>query len=456
MFLPTLLISASIIAGCIGNNADKKHYNNEKTAYSNSQTDSIAVSVKLPPKRGCGFNISDQYYNHQAVDFTNETDKDTVITRKIPYLIQAPILSYRMIYETDSTRDYMHHDYILNENTEKLEFTYKDGDVSLVNESNVIIADELFGHYYKNWFHFFRRQKPFEITTNYLDSVYNQFKVQYQQDKQPQLVRLNKLYYIESLQKIAPYHKRVETFVTRSNHKDYILNSTGSIFKSYLKTRINHISFDTINKTHYNFETMQLFAIGMYQLFKDAENTITPQKYPAAREWLTTTDFYAKNKELVDQTIYPKEKKEFTTMLSNLIVLDKDLSKSKFSKVVQANPSEYYLLDLWATWCRPCLEGMQLIHEMEIPNNVKVINLGTDKRKNTPTWQKRAKNHKISYLIDLNIAENREFLKYIELKSIPRYILIDNNMNLIDEAFFRPTNPDFLKTLNNIQSFYEI
>jgi hypothetical protein len=43
------------------------------------------------------------------------------------------------------------------------------------------------------------------------------------------------------------------------------------------------------------------------------------------------------------------------------------------------------------------------------------------------------------------------FLKLIELHSLPRYILMDENMNLIDQAFTHPEEPDFLSKLENIR-----
>ena len=42
-------------------------------------------------------------------------------------------------------------------------------------------------------------------------------------------------------------------------------------------------------------------------------------------------------------------------------------------------------------------------------------------------------------------------MKLIEVKSITRYILIDKDMNVIDESFLKPHEPDFIKKLKNIE-----
>jgi len=434
-------------------NSNSKNDQGKKSELLNNSIDSIEISVKLPPKSGCGFSISDKYHNYQFCSFENKSNKDTVITNRYQYSLKAPIVMYSMIMEND----YIYHDYIIKRTNVKLNFTLKNGDVTLINTDNVIIADELFASYDINLINFFEKKKTFKLTKNYLDSLYNYFNKKYSQEYQPELIKLNKIRYIEKLQSIDPFNKEVEKFVRRSGHKDYILNYTTQIFKSYLKTRIEKMSFDSLNNENYTPETLELFAIAMYQLFQGDDKSIRPNKYPNAKEWLITTEFYAKNREEIDKVISPIEKKEFKNRLSNLALLDKEFSPIKFIDVIQENPSDYYLLDFWATWCKPCLEGIQTIHKMEIPKNIIVINLGTDKSNHQEAWKKKAiaTGQKVSYLIDLSINENKEFLKFIELNSIPRYILIDNNMNIIDEAFNHPHDPEFLNILNNIKSFYK-
>jgi hypothetical protein len=38
------------------------------------------------------------------------------------------------------------------------------------------------------------------------------------------------------------------------------------------------------------------------------------------------------------------------------------------------------------------------------------------------------------------------------MKSIPRYVLIDKKLNLIDEAFYHPHEKKFLNYLNNLKN----
>ena len=92
--------------------------------------------------------------------------------------------------------------------------------------------------------------------------------------------------------------------------------------------------------------------------------------------------------------------------------------------------------------------------KMNLPENVKVISLSLDKTKNYSKWKKITKKLKqeITYHMDDTKKENQTFLKFIELKSIPRYVLIDRNLNLIDQAFYHPQTPEFLLNLENIEN----
>lgn len=92
--------------------------------------------------------------------------------------------------------------------------------------------------------------------------------------------------------------------------------------------------------------------------------------------------------------------------------------------------------------------------EINLPDHVKVISLSLDKNKDFEKWLNMTEifNQKISYHLNGTKRENQEFLKLIELESIPRYILIDKDLNLLDEAFYHPQDPEFLKNLNEIKS----
>jgi len=144
----------------------------------------------------------------------------------------------------------------------------------------------------------------------------------------------------------------------------------------------------------------------------------------------------------------------FKEKIKNLRLSSVALEESSLSKILQKNPSPYYLIDFWATWCAPCIGGIKEMKKMNFPKNVKILSFSVDAEKDTEKWQLKTKElaQKITYLIDEKAMENKEFLKFIELNSIPRYILIDKNMNLIDQSFLPPHDPQFLPKLKDVKN----
>ena len=128
--------------------------------------------------------------------------------------------------------------------------------------------------------------------------------------------------------------------------------------------------------------------------------------------------------------------------------------KKDFKKIIDEIPTDYYLIDFWATWCAPCIQGFKTMKSMDLPDNVKVISISVDKNKDKEKWIKTTNklNQSISYWIDGTDNNTQKFMNFIEMKSIPRYVLIDKNMNLIDQAFYHPSNSQFIKKLKDVKN----
>ena len=92
------------------------------------------------------------------------------------------------------------------------------------------------------------------------------------------------------------------------------------------------------------------------------------------------------------------------------------------------------------------------MQNMNFPNGIKVISLSLDKNKDYDKWKILTikMDQEITYHLDNNLKENEKFLEFVELNSIPRYILIDKNLNLINQAFYHPDDPQFLRELEKL------
>lgn len=126
------------------------------------------------------------------------------------------------------------------------------------------------------------------------------------------------------------------------------------------------------------------------------------------------------------------------------------------NNIVTEGNHKLTLIDLWASWCAPCIAELPELKRMEkkfAAKGVKFVSISIDK--DPEKWKEKAKEKGLyempgQYL--LPNFENNAFVKAINLRSIPRFIIIDKQGKLVDDNFFRPSSEEFelelLKVLN--------
>ena len=110
------------------------------------------------------------------------------------------------------------------------------------------------------------------------------------------------------------------------------------------------------------------------------------------------------------------------------------------------NLGKVVLLDLWATWCAPCLAEVPALEKLQKELQGKDVvfislSLDTDKAK----WQNMVKQKQLS---GVQLFSNSEpnFMQDYEVTEIPRYIVFDKNGKTVNFSAPRPSDPK-LKTL---------
>ncbi|WP_418637780.1 TlpA family protein disulfide reductase [Winogradskyella sp.] len=415
-------------------------------------SDSLVLSIVFKGKGRTGLNVSNNLLENYSLDLTNNTNDTIQIIKRIPRVYKAMTLKYMVtFFNKGKQRVSVNQCFVVDENVDTLKLTFN-AKTSLFNKNNFTF-DSLYKSYSEISTKIFQQKKTHENSLKKeLDTLYNSYKEKYINSQDKTLFKLNEIHYFDKLQMLYPNSNAIDNFLKRL--KDPIASSAlASLLYIYVKNKITSFDYNKLNTAYYNEAYLELIARGHF-LFLSYEDNKTKPNYQPSVDWLKATAFYKKNKVIIDKKIIPLNNNVFKDKLKNLELLDTTFKVNGFAEIIKQHPSNYYLIDFWATWCAPCIDGIKRMQTMNIPGNLKIISLSVDKIEIKEKWRIKTKEFKqsISYLIDDSVKGNQSFLKFIELHSIPRYILIDKNMNLIDQAFYHPSDLQFLLKLKDVKN----
>ena len=416
-----------------------------------TQKDSIVVSIEFIGVGEVGFNIPDDYLNNNFLSFKSETNDSTSIIKKIPITEKYKVIKYKGLVYNNNEFQKITQAYLLTDKTDTLKLTFLADNYVFSKSMNNI--DYVFENYKslvnEKWDVSISNKKKSILK---LDTLYRKFVQKYSSENKSGLLQYNDIYYYNKLQNLDSINEEVDNFLKRTI--DHVASKElYSLLYNYTKSRIKMFDYNALNEKKYGKKYLELIAIGHYNFLKDPDNK-RDKKYQSAIDWLKTTDFYKKDSLHIKKKITPLDGNLFKTKIHKLILADTEQNDLSIAQVIKQNPSSYYLLDFWATWCAPCIKGVKIMNNMQLPKNIKVISISVDKDKDKQKWKTKTKEleQPLSYWIDETDSDTKEFIKFIEMQSIPRYILIDKDMNLIDQAFYHPQEPQFLSKLKDVKN----
>ena len=131
-------------------------------------------------------------------------------------------------------------------------------------------------------------------------------------------------------------------------------------------------------------------------------------------------------------------------------------SISELSKLIELK-DKYLFIDLWATWCLPCLIEFEhndtLDKLLKNYNNLEKVFISIDKEKDRAIWKSLVSERGLE---GYNLIANELLINDIKTEiyknnniSIPRYILIDPKGNIVNDNLPRPSNIEALKNVLN-------
>lgn len=119
------------------------------------------------------------------------------------------------------------------------------------------------------------------------------------------------------------------------------------------------------------------------------------------------------------------------------------------SKSLDDFKGKYVFIDVWATWCRPCLAQIPALKELEEEykdKNIVFVSISTDKKDKYETWKTMIEEKSMTG-VQLYAGENMAFMQSYQITTIPRFIFIDPNGNIIDADAPKPADKEAITKL---------
>ena len=115
---------------------------------------------------------------------------------------------------------------------------------------------------------------------------------------------------------------------------------------------------------------------------------------------------------------------------------------------------KYVYIDVWATWCGPCLAEIPHLKKIEAKyhgKNIEFVSISVDTEKDYEKWKKMVVTKElggVQLLADKNW--NSDFIKAYGINSIPRFILIDPNGKVAKADAPRPSSSSLVELLDGL------
>ena len=155
-----------------------------------------------------------------------------------------------------------------------------------------------------------------------------------------------------------------------------------------------------------------------------------------------------------DSILYSKFVEQYNLSADANQLLLKDIQGNiiNFQQLLKKHKGKVIYIDFWASWCVPCRKEMEPASELRKQYEGKdavFVYLAYNDTENS--WEKAVQEEKLStiatnYFI-LN-SKNCKMLEDINLRLIPRYIVIDKNGKLVEMNAPRPSDKRIKATLN--------
>lgn len=107
------------------------------------------------------------------------------------------------------------------------------------------------------------------------------------------------------------------------------------------------------------------------------------------------------------------------------------------------------LLDMWATWCKPCIgeiPHMKKLEEEMHGKDVLFVSISVDKEKDKDKWKEFVNREQLTGL-QLFAGGGDDIMRFYQISGIPRFMVVDTQGKIVSVDAPRPSDPELKKLL---------
>lgn len=137
-----------------------------------------------------------------------------------------------------------------------------------------------------------------------------------------------------------------------------------------------------------------------------------------------------------------------------IMLVDINQQQWSLQNILNRHKGKLFIIDFWASWCVPCrieFPAWKTAKASFKGKNIVFLNISIDEDDKSVAWKKALQEEKENAnsnqyrLVDW---KNSSLTKLLELRSIPRYIIIDDKGFIRNNHFYKPSDTKFNEMLN--------
>lgn len=194
------------------------------------------------------------------------------------------------------------------------------------------------------------------------------------------------------------------------------------------------------------------------------ENMRNALLFDTANSGITyTEDFESFYTIFIEASTNQEQKKKITEIYNSLLTTTKGQPSPKFidyenyaggTTSLEDLNGKYVYVDVWATWCSPCIIEIPFLKEIEKTyhnKNIEFVSISVDKMKDRDKWEKMIAEKGLGGIQLFTDKDfNSKFIQDYSIKGIPRFILIDPSGNIVSANAPRPSDAKLIDLFNEL------